>query len=280
MIAPFRTEEIDQAVARMPPVSTVLQRLLVVLDDPHSDLDDVARLLGSETVLAARILRVANSAFYAFPEPVGSIAEAVQRLGVVEVHAMVSAMANQRLFLEPLAAYAIAPEELWNHALATSVAAETIALATGLDRGASRLAGILHPVGLLALDRLASMRGVPPLSADEPMLEWELKHFGVTNDWLAAEVLWRWRLPEQLVAAVSCRYVPGQALPAAEAANLLHLASCLAVDLGAGLGPERGLFTPTSEVVARAGVEPAAYGELAIEAGARLERARELLALA
>src|SRR5690606_41336594 len=113
--AAFAGPGVAAAVGDLPPVSVVLQRRLGVLRGAHASVEDLARLVRAETVLAGQVLRVANSAFFGLPEPAATVDEAIQRLGVTEVNRLVTVLASRRLFLQPLRTYAIGSEALRQH---------------------------------------------------------------------------------------------------------------------------------------------------------------------
>jgi len=271
-------KELRAAIADLPPVSAVIQRIMVVLQDPRSDVDDIARLVRTETALAAQVLRLTNSAIYGLPERVTSIHEAVQHLGILEVQRLVTALGSRQLFLRSLHTYGIAADALWEHSLAVAVGAETCARYAQADRGLIYLAGILHSVGFVALDRLAAARGVPPRVADASFSDWELAHFGVSNAVVAAMVLRWWDFPDSVIRVVAARYRP---LPEGGAdAALLHLGSVLADRLGVGLAMEKGVFTAPTDLIAAAGVPLEDFSEAEMDARQGLDRARALLRMA
>ncbi len=280
MPASLTDKELAAGVAELPPVSTVLHRLLEVLEDPDGDLDDITRLIRAETALSAQVLRLANSAHFAMPEPASSIAEAVQRLGAAEVHGLVATLASRQLMARPLGYYGITAEELWRHALAVAVSAETVAINAGADRAPAYLSGILHPVGMIALDRIAKMRGLYPRSGDTPLEEWEADNFDTDNASVASHVLQQWKFPDNIAFSVAGRYAPEQAEDWIAGARILRVASCMAGSLGAGIESERGVFRVTPEVVSSAGIAYQEYSDIVIEAGQRLLRAQTLLDLA
>jgi HD-like signal output (HDOD) protein len=280
MSASLTEKELSGAVAELPPVSTVLHRLLEVLDDPDSDLDDITRLIRAETALSAQVLRLANSAIFAMPEPAASIAEAVQRLGAAEVHTLVATLASRQLMVRPLECYGITAEQLWQHALAVAVSAETVALNAGAERAPAYLSGILHPVGMIALDRVARMRKLSPKSGDKSLAAWEAENFETDNAAVASHVLQQWRFPENIAFSVGGRYAPSQAEQWVAGARILHVASCMADSLGAGIKSEVGMFRVTPEVVSSAGIAYQEYSDIVVEAGQRLMRTQALLSLA
>ncbi|MBE2215524.1 MAG: HDOD domain-containing protein [Opitutaceae bacterium] len=278
MSSPVSEQELRAAIAELPPVSAVIQRILAVLQDPRSDVDDVARLVRTETALAAQVLRLANSALYGLPERVTSIHEAVQHLGILEVQRLVTALGSRQLFLRPLLAYGILADALWEHALGVAVGAETCARYAGSDRGLAYLTGILHSVGFVALDRVAAARHLHPRDRDAPLDGWEREHFGTDNATIAARVLRIWEFPESVTEVVAARYQPHTS--GAPEAAVLHLGSVLADRLGVGLVAEKGLFRAPTELIAAAGVPLEDFSEAELDARQALDRARALLRLA
>jgi HD-like signal output (HDOD) protein len=280
MLQPLSDSELTAAIAELPPVSAVLQRTLVVLSDPHSDLTDIARLVRAETVLASQVLRLANSAFFALPSPVGSIDEAIQRLGFAEVHRIVCSLGSRQLFQRSMVHIRLDATALWHHTLAVAVSAETIATYTRTDRSLAYLAGILHPVGLVALDHAAHTRKAPPRRPDESLPDWENANFGTDNASVAARVLRQWKFPDALSATLAGRYLPGAAGDLVGPASVLHVASILAEKLGAGLDGERGLFLPAADRISASGLHWEEFGDAEVDAAQSLQRTRAMLSLA
>lgn len=272
---PLTDEELRAAMAEVPPVSAVVQRLLAVLQDPRSDVDDVARLVRTETALSAQVLRLANSAVFGSGGRVDSIHEAVQRLGVVEVQRLVTALGSRQIFLRPLASYAVRAEALWEHSLAVAAATEACARYAGADRATAYTSGILHAVGVIALDRVATSRGLAPRPSGATTREWELGHFGEDNATVAGRVLCHWGVPGPVAATVRGRYEPDTP----DAARL-HLGAFIAERVGAGLPGEAGAFRATAERLNQAGVALADFSEAEPDVRQALDRARALLRLA
>lgn len=278
MHAPVSDAEVASAVACLPPVSAVMQRILSILRDPDAPLEDIARLVRAETALAAQVLRMANSAHFGLPTPATTIDEAIQRLGIAEINRLVTVLSSRQLYLHPLRAYGISAEQLWEHTLCVAVCAETLALYAETDRNFAHLAGVLHPVGMLALEHVARARRVRARGSEEDMAPWEQASFGIDNASVAARVLRRWEFPEPLAAAVAGRYdLPRDGAEGRGGASLLQLASLLAEKIGGALPGERGIFRLSSEKLAAAGVPWDAISEAEVEAAQNLERTRALL---
>jgi len=92
MIGPLTDQELAQVVDQLPPVTSVMQRLLAVLQDPFSEVADISRLVRVDTALTAQILRVANDPRYGLTGQVASIDQAIQIVGVNEITRLVTAL--------------------------------------------------------------------------------------------------------------------------------------------------------------------------------------------
>jgi HD-like signal output (HDOD) protein len=255
----------------------VLQRALVVLQNPRSDIADLTRLVKADTNLAARLLRMANSAYYSPATPAVSIEDAVQRLGFTEVHRLVCTLCGQQLFDRGLACAGYTAEAVWSHALAVAVSADLIAGIARADSGRAYLEGLLHPIGLCVADRLAALRGVSRRNTGQSLAEWEHANFASNNAALAARVLVYWEFPVNMAAAVGGRYNPASAGGEILSASILYIASLLAERIGAGLQGEEGCFVPSAEIVSAAGLAIEDLGDVEIEAAHNLQRAKTLL---
>jgi HD-like signal output (HDOD) protein len=123
-------------------VRTVTRRIVSESAGPA----EIARLLSHDQALTARVLRLANSAFYAPREPVRSVNQAVVLLGFGTVRAIV-------LKASIFSAFDLArARPFWLHALGTACAARAVARLANLGRGDDAFVmGLLHDIGKLAL---------------------------------------------------------------------------------------------------------------------------------
>jgi HD-like signal output (HDOD) protein len=273
-------QELAAAVDKLPPVGAVMQRLLTVLQDTDSSVEDVAVLVRVDTALATQVLRLANSAYFGLVERVSTVEEGIQHIGMTQVQRLVTALGGRRLFERPLDHYVISAPLLWHHTLAVAVGSEVVASRLEAEDSIAYLAGILHAIGIVALDSVAAARGLAPRDPAVPLLDWERETFGIDNAVAAERVLHYWKFPEALRRSVAGRYQPPTAETAKSPAGVLHLACCLAERTAAGLAPEGGLFRLTDGVLAATGMNEEQFAALEPELRYQLSRTRALLRLA
>lgn len=183
----------ERSLPRLP--EAVIQCAKVV-DSPRCDVLDLADTLNAEPSVAARVAAIANSAFFAGPEPVYTARDAVVRMGIRETRNVVMGVALRDLFLEG-PGYARQRRELWQHSLATAAFAQGILCEIAFEDSAGFLAGLAHDLGRAAVFTWASELegGPPPVESVVPLAD-------ALHAELGALILQQWRLGNDLVQAV------------------------------------------------------------------------------
>jgi HD-like signal output (HDOD) protein len=124
-------------------------RLRKELQDPNVTLQRIARMVQLEPLIAAKLVRLANSVVYAASEPVRELPSAINRLGLDAVRATAMSVAmGEILHAKEMAAFSTLAQSLWEHSIHCSAAARV--LAQGLDRinpEEATLAGLVHDLG-------------------------------------------------------------------------------------------------------------------------------------
>ena len=214
-------------------------RILAALCDPGLGTREVADLILREPGLAARVLKVANSAYYGRSRDISTLDQALLVLGLDAVRGITAAACLDRSLARRGQFAAIDPRALVNHCVASGFAAEQLSRLSGRGSSAeSFMAALLHDFGVPVQERLDS-EGVAVLikalqeqpDADVEPLEQSLVK--VTHSRCAEVVFDSWHLPKSiLLAALHC-YNPTTAPgPARELTTLVHLGIQLAIDAG------------------------------------------------
>jgi putative nucleotidyltransferase with HDIG domain len=179
------------------------------LNSANGDARSVAAIICRDPAVSAKILKVANSGFYAVPRSVTDIRDAITFLGTDTVVTLV--LASHVFTRMPVPGVNL--DALWKHSLTVSAMAQQIAAQEGGDRltvNTAGVAGLLHDIGELIL-----LTNVPDIyypmirryAGDESaLLAMEVEHFGITHAQLGAYVLSLWSLPEAVVEAVALHH--------------------------------------------------------------------------
>jgi HD-like signal output (HDOD) protein len=177
-------EKLLETARTLPAAPQVLAALGELLEDVNADLSEVASLLKRDAALTARVVRMGNSAVFGSGR-VGSLDEAVNRVGFAEIYRIVGAAATASLADRALAFYGVEAETLRESLLFHAVASEALAQSAGLDVRTAYTAGLLRALGMMVLDRVARER-LTAAEAFDPArhtgyVMWEGIAFGLSN---------------------------------------------------------------------------------------------------
>ncbi len=245
-------EKILTAAKSLPVAPQIMARLHKMLLDSNSGLPEIATLLKRDVSLTTRIIRIANSPAYN-GGGLGTIEEALQRVGFGEVFRLVGVAANASLADANLAFYGYSGDLFRSNNLCTALVAERVAHKTKADPRIAYTAGLLRGIGQLLLDRIARDVLTPADKFKEigggRLQEWEGKCFGTTHQKVARLVLSHWGFPDLVVQAAS--YDPAAGTPATPLNNTLQLAASIVRLAGFGLeGEDSSWGIPHEELVA------------------------------
>ncbi len=178
---------------------------------PEPDLYGVAAIVATIPDTASSVVRFANSSYVGAVYPVGSVLDAVVRIGCRQVGAIAMASLNRDL-VDGWGA-----PELWEESLAVGRAAKVIGRIMGFPhRDGERL----FVAGLFSCSGAASL-----LQVDAGYLAWRSRQWGrgITDDQLlhrermafeidhvtaAARLLDEWNLPTAIIEAVASHHAP------------------------------------------------------------------------
>ena len=173
---------------RMPAQPPVALQAVWACDEPRSDSRSVADALSLDPVLAARVMRMANSVFCGVRSEVTNLARAVTVVGLASVRAVATSCAA--------CVSGSAPEGFWTHAAATGTASQLIAHRFGVaPSDALSSAGLLHDLGVAILNTAVPGGWARVRIAAGGGIDAELGVFGVAHPEVAQRVLTAWRLP-------------------------------------------------------------------------------------
>lgn len=224
-------EELAREVTHLPSAPKVLPRLKQLLCDGNSAMHQIVGLVRLDLGISARVLQVANSAYYSKGVRCFTVEEAVHRVGYDQVYDLVAYAVASQVLIRPLAAYQMEADELWRHSVACALAAETLALHTGQDRNVAYTNGLLHSIGMVAIDEWANrnrrtlclrLAGFPREASES-----ERAVFGFTQADAGAALLRNWDFPREMTEPVRWQYAPRASAGFAKMACLLHTAKWL-----------------------------------------------------
>lgn len=188
----------------LPTMPAVASQVVRAVDDPDRSIEDIRKLIEQDAAIAARILKISNSALYGFPSEIQSLAHAISLLGTMTVRNLVLAASMKETYKR----FGLMEKLLWQHSSLAGPTAAMLATRPGIDvdPDIAFTAGLMHHVGKTALanshrnDYERVMATV--YNEGRSFVEVENEIFGFSHAELGAAVVRRWGLPESLVLTI------------------------------------------------------------------------------
>ncbi len=255
-----KTAELLQLAQQIPASPQILLKLSALIDNLNCSLEDIAKLLRRDSTLAARIIRISNSAIFGSEATIASVEEAVGRVGFSEVYRLTGLATAAQLATENLTFYAHTGLQLRDNTLVTALAVEGLARQLRMDSRNVYATALLRSMGKLVLDRYVKKHVAPSQhynrSGVPTLITWEENILGCNNASVAALILESWHFPSSITEPIKQHYMTEPLTgDHARVALLLNLGSGIACDLGYALPGEANYWDLTDEKLAAAGLK-------------------------
>ncbi|MCP4488080.1 MAG: HDOD domain-containing protein [Gammaproteobacteria bacterium] len=225
-------EKLDVLVSEVDKLVTlpdIYYRLESVLESPVNTLDDISSLLSTDPYLCARLLRMANSAFYSFPARIETIERAIGTIGLRQLREMVLATSVIEVF-NGIPTEQVYMRKFWKHSVAVGVMARAVARYAGLPQSERHyIPGLLHDIGRLVLYlKLPGMMGemLERARSKQHMLHaLEQQQLGYNHADIGGRLLAFWKVPQSIYEPVSYHHDPMQAREFVLVTCTVHIAN-------------------------------------------------------
>jgi len=222
----MKLDALFQNPTALPTAPKVVDELISSFDKASVSTEDIAKKLSADPVLSAKLLRLANSAYYHVSRSIGTVEDAVLMLGFVTVRTLVISSGL-------VSGFKTVPgldlKQFWRYSLHTAVAAKWIAKKTKENTDLAFTIGMMHAIGQLVihsampeqameLDKIAG-----PL--DSRRIDAEQASFGYCYADVGAELAARWKFPPLFSESISAFPDPLSREPFNKLAAIVSLAA-------------------------------------------------------
>lgn len=252
-------QRIVERIREMPVLPTTGALLVSALNDPEVDARRVGAIIARDPVVAAKTLRLANSAYFGIRNPITTLNHAISMLGIDTIRQMVFGFYFLDITLHS-GKQGFDIDRFWRHSMACAFIAEALARRLGfqmVSAAEAYLAGLTHDIGKFLLFRadralFAERRkriqepGVTPVMAERAIYGTDHATLG---GWLARQ----WNLPLSLAECASLHHRALDVCINKEVVALVMAANRIAVDEGCSYEPGRAVdpLDPDAERILR-----------------------------
>ncbi|MCR4314767.1 MAG: response regulator [Planctomycetes bacterium] len=222
----------------------MVTKILETVNDPDSSAKSLAKVISGDQALASKILKYANSCFYARRNTVASIDQAVVTLGFEAVKSLAFALKTLQFVAGKGNSTTFDRNQFWYHALATGIISRIISAKIRYPEPEEAfVGGLLHDVGLVIIDEMI------PGVLDQ--IQWETQEqmtsfreqerniLGMLHTDIGVDLVEKWKIPQRLGETIeyhhhSARNLESRGLQDPKLASIVHVADKLAIAMNLG----------------------------------------------
>jgi len=270
-----------KAIANLPTLPHVASKLTQIVNLPTTSTNTIAALVAQDISLSAKVLRLANSAFYGVPKTINTLNSAVIVLGFKLVQTMILSLTVYDMFGGDDGGNETAfdRDAFWDHSLKCAAFSRLLAHKRrrnlAIDPESAFCAGLLHDVGKVVMEqylaadfnkalRHADANGVSIFEAEKSVL-------GYTHCDVASWLIGSWSLPDEIEQPLVYHHEPEEAATCADAVMTCHIADILS-KIDEGEAPE-GMIADLEQKVATLGLSVRDLTDVMEEIPGEMERA-------
>lgn len=238
----------DEAISKLigarsdlPAVPRIYLELTQALRNPHVAINELAHIVSQDVALCARLLKVANSAYFGLRRQITSVRHAIVYLGMRIMRQLVFSMEVYSSFPTDFGMEDFTPESMQRHSLLTARIASDLCKPYPHLSEHVFMAAMLHDLGKIVLTCYAPEHLKPLFHEAQreqiPLHVIEERHGVTSHAQVGAYLVGHWGLPYTIVEAIAFHHTPWKLIGEdIDLATLIYISNLLAHN-----NPERSI---------------------------------------
>jgi putative nucleotidyltransferase with HDIG domain len=254
---PLNEDETKRIISRLkdlPTLPQVVARIMQIVSNPMTSAADLNEVIAVDQALTAKVLRLANSAYYGFPKEITTIPQAVVILGFNTIRNLALSVSVHKMLFEGKERTHFSPREFWKHSVGTAVASKLLAKRIGFKAEENAFtAGLLHDIGKNFFEQHTPEYNAvldTALLGEEPLWKVERAQLGLDHAQVGAWMAEKWNLPSDLAAAILRHHQPSQEPQHQVMVSIVHAANAICLRQGIGASGDKAKAVIEPEVMA------------------------------
>lgn len=269
-MAKLTLEKIIRRVKDLPSLPNITNEIMRLTEDPDSTVHDIEAVIMKDQSLTARVLRLANSAYYGYPRRISTISEASVLLGFQAIRSITLTASVGGMLTKEVPGYGLEENELWRQSQSCAIISRHIARKVRFSKiDQAYVAGLLRDIGKVIVSyyltdhfkqimEMVEKEGISFLKAEENVL-------GFHHGQVGARIAQKWNLPDDLVEAIAYHHSPEKATINPRLTSIVHIADAVVMMMGIGLGVDGMVYNFSQEAIETLGIDSSVLEQLMSE---------------
>jgi len=246
-----QVKRIISVTGNLPPVPHVAAKMMELVGKENTSVRDLQKVISADPALTARILKMANSAFYSFDQKVSTLSHALVILGFRAVQSMGIAASSRSLFVKKGSQFGLKEKLLWEHSIGVAMGCRHVSRLTGYPQEETAfIVGLLHDIGKAILNQVVPKKYakiVETVYNDvRTTAEVEREMLGFDHTHIGALIAQKWNFSWDMVETIAYHHSPEAQTSSNPLSAILALSNDVCKRMGIGLDKANTTF-PVSE---------------------------------
>ncbi len=226
-----------QLTGDLPPMPHIARLVVDKVADPKASAKDIQEIIAQDQALSARVLKMANSAYYGVSRSITSLTNAISAVGFNAIKSMVVSSVVRDLFKS----FGLTEQLLWEHSLGCAFIARRIAREVRFPKvEESFLAGLLHDIGkvIMYVKLPQQMTAIIQRVYNNPgatFIQGERSLLGFDHAQVGQLVARKWNFAEEIEEAIGFHHQPESARRLPQLTMIVNLANGMCHNLQIGI---------------------------------------------
>ncbi|MBU1626159.1 HDOD domain-containing protein, partial [bacterium] len=206
-------EQIILKSVNLPTIPNVVSKTMQLLSDPNVSSKDLQKVITSDSVMAAKILKISNSALYGCSREIKTISQAIVVLGFRTLRNIIVSASTAAMFKRKEQTFSLKDKILWEHSICCSIASQITAKKIKYPEPEEAfIGGLLHDIGIIVLD--ISLGNIynnilkEAYNKGGSLLNLELDNLGYGHQQVGYVVIRNWNFAKSLQDAIRNHHHP------------------------------------------------------------------------
>jgi HD-like signal output (HDOD) protein len=204
-------EQVNQSEIRS--IKSVITRLLDIMNDARSTAKDLTDIIQVDPPLTAKVLKLANSAYFSPRERISEIKKAIIYIGFNNLKEILLNQKVVEIFRTEDTVEGYSRSQLWRHSVAVALMGKMIYRREfGLPGENVYAAGLMHDIGIIAIDQFLQepFRETLKLSKAKkiPLTHAEREIIGFTHADVGLAIGTNWNLASDITVPIGYHHSP------------------------------------------------------------------------
>ncbi len=223
-------------------IKNVVSTIIQYINDPKTTTKNLKEIIEVDPPLAARVLRLANSAYYSSRNKVSEIMQAIIWVGFEAIKELALNQKVSEIFNKNESIEGYSRNSLWKHCLAVALLGKMIYRREFGERGENiYAAGLMHDIGIIVEDQFYQEKFtlVMKKSKNEKknVAKAEYGVFGFDHTDVGGAIIDSWKIPQELCVAIGNHHNPDRVdQEFSRITSTLYIADSFCQEKGIGFG--------------------------------------------